>query len=147
MADKRREEQQERHVEAKRHEARAADPQFANFEKHSKGIGMKLLMKMGFKPGEGLGRVRGGRIGGGGGEGQTAAHGDGVQAWRGDREGRAGLVNGDPWGTGEMRPADPSQSFLVFPSRVMRQGSSLTIQCPPFPDRIRVALSSPLRCS
>ncbi|GAX75346.1 hypothetical protein CEUSTIGMA_g2790.t1 [Chlamydomonas eustigma] len=62
VAERRKEEREERVLEKKRLETRAADPQFANFEKHSKGIGLKLLMKMGFKPGEGLGRDKGGII-------------------------------------------------------------------------------------
>jgi hypothetical protein len=37
--------------EAKRTVAHAADGNFASFEKHTKGIGLKLLEKMGYKAG------------------------------------------------------------------------------------------------
>ena len=39
------------------------DPNLAQWEKHTKGIGMKLLSKMGFKAGEGLGSGKNGRKG------------------------------------------------------------------------------------
>ena len=36
----------------------AADPQVGTFERHTKGIGAKLMASMGYRPGEGLGRNR-----------------------------------------------------------------------------------------